>query len=1212
MNLSFPNRRQIFRQKISCFVFLCVLLLSYAFPRTYAQQYAMADAKVHSGKPTQGDQQKSLEEVLHSLEQEHQINFMYDLNLVEEKFVDPEKSGNDSFEQYLKNILNSVQLEYSKINDNYYVIKPKSPAEKDIQVIESNHPIEMNKGGNSYENVLGKPDIKNWAKLAMIDKTISGIVTDATDNSPLPGVNVLVKGTSSGTITDVNGAYRLTVPDDAQTLVFSFVGYHSEEVAINNQNSINVQLTPDIQSLEEVVVVGYGTRKKRDVIGSVASVSGEELKQVPLPSFDAALQGMAAGVQVQNTSGVPGAPTRVLIRGTNSISSGTNPLYIVDGMPIYSSPNGLAASTDAANQSPLSTINPNDIASIEVLKDAAATSIYGSRGSNGVILITTKSGKKDQSKTEISYSTGISGLSKTPEDMGFATSAQYFDLMDQARANSGLSPFETSMVTNLFIDDPITEISRQEAERTNTDWYDALLRTGSYQDVNVSTSSGFDNGSYYISANYRDDKGVTTNNRLQRYSLRANLDFNPVENLYVGARLSFAYTKNHRVPGKDGGSGAGFGAIGLRTLPWWKIYNPDHTSGYWNPMSGNLIANIDEDLRLDEVDQYRGLGGIFLEYSLPWVEGLAIRGEISADIIQNNSVFWLSEVLREDGSYAKDQAITSNNYNYNIYATFDRTFNMHHIQAVAGTESQDINRYRRTSTGQNLVGKYQQLGSPVDRLSMFAGLDGERYLRAYFGRFNYKFKDRYLFGVSIRRDGSSAFTEENRWGTFTAISGGWILSDETFFNAPFVSLLKLRGSFGQTGNQDIPSNLDVTQYRTNWRYGTDDVASGGTALLSIGNSDLTWETTDSYDIGVDFGLFEDKISGSIAYFVQDVDDLLLEVPIPVSTGLTGSSSIWANAGELSNKGFEFSLNTVNIHTTNFKWSTQFNFTTNSSKVKSLSEDVDATGQGIISDITITRTGGRLGAFFLAEYAGIDPERGIELIYEIDRDLYLETGETVKTGRKIPATLANVRDHRVIHEDVSGLPTYFGGFTNKFEYKGFDLNVFFTFMGGNHIYDYALSRTSYAQRGQRWLRSDLIGNTWTTNNPNAKYPELRWDSGYNYTWDEEAGEIVEGVGNYNSETFFHDRFMQKGDFIRLRNLQLGYNLPPSVLDKINMQHLRLYVAGTNLLTFTNFEGWDPEVVSTGGSAQEVNLAQGRLNVPELPQLRTFSIGINASF
>ena len=1058
-----------------------------------------------------------------------------------------------------------------------------------------------------------KRKIQRQEEIEVIIQTtmVQGTVTSNEDNESLPGVNVVEKGTTNGTVTNLEGEYNLTV-SEGSTLVFSSVGFTTEEVAIGNRSVINLTMSQDIQQLQELVVVGYGTQKKREVIGSVASVSGESLKQVPMPSFDAALQGMASGVQVQNSSGVPGSPTRVLIRGTNSISSGTDPLYIVDGMPIYSDRNGLSNSTSAANQSPLSTINPNDIESIEILKDAAATAIYGSRGSNGVILITTKSGKQGQSRLEANVSTGFSSLSVTPDDIGFTNTTQYFSLMDQARANSGLSTFNPSLVTNLFIDDEVSELSREEAMNVNTDWYDALLRTGGFTDVNFSASNGSEKGSYYISANIRDDKGLIINNSFKRYSLRANLDFKPVENLSVGTRLNFAYTKNLRVPGQGSNSGAGFGAIGLTTLPWWKIYNENDETGYWNPRSGNLVANMDEDLRLDKVDQYRGLGGLFVEYQLPWVEGLAIRGEASADIIQNNSVYWISDVLREDGSYAIDRAVTSNNYNYNLFATFNRGIGDHNFNVVAGTESQEINRYRRQATGQNLIGRYQQLGSPADRLDMFAGLEGERYLRAYFGRANYSYKDRYMVGISLRSDGSSAFTEDNRWGTFTAFSAGWILSDEDFFDLPVFSLVKLRGSFGQTGNQNIPGNLDITRYRDDRRYGTDDLATGGTSVQSIGNSSLTWETTDSYDLGIDFGLLEDRISGSVAYYSQQVDDLLLEVPVPVSTGLDGSSSIWANAGSLSNSGFEFSLSTINIHNTNFKWSTEINFTTTYNEVKGLNKEVDESGQGIISDITLTRTGGRLGAFFLAEYAGIDRDRGIELIYEIDRDLYLETGQTEKTGRKIPATLANIRDHRVFHEEASGLPSYFGGLTNRFEYKGFDLNIFLTFMGGNHIYDYARNRTSYAQRGQRWLRSDLIGNTWSPDNPDAEYPELRWDSGYNFTWDAEDGAIIEGVGNYNNETFFHDRFLQKGDFLRLRNLQVGYTLPGSVLSKINLNNLYVYLAGTNLLTFTAYEGWDPEVVRTGGSSQQVNLSQGRVNVPELPQLRTYSLGLNVTF
>jgi len=1051
-----------------------------------------------------------------------------------------------------------------------------------------------------------------------MDVIVSGTVEDS-NGVPIPGVTVVISGTTVGTATDSEGNFTLDVPEDA-VLILSFIGYETQRIPVGNQTNFKITLKEDVSALDEVVVIGYGTKKKRDVLGSVASVSGAEITKLPFGSLDASLQGLAPGVQAVGSGGTPGAPVRVLVRGTNSISSGTDPLYIVDGMPIFSDITGLERSQNTTPQSPLSTINPNDIESIEVLKDAAATAIYGSRGSNGVIIITTKSGKSGVGSTDVSYSTGVSDLYRTADDIGFANTSQWFSIMDQARGNSGLSPYDPNFNINLFIDNPKSNMTRQEAENTQTNWFDKILRTGSFQDLNLSTSSGSEKSSYFLSVNYRDDQGVLENNRLQRFSTRANLDFNPANNLKAGARLNFTYTKNNRVKsgggglgGDTGGTAGGWVQANYNTLPWYKVENPDHPSGYWNPRSGtNLVANINPDLFLDQVDQYRALGNVFLDYSLPWIPGLSLRTELSVDFIQNNSVSWVSNTLRELGTSATDQAVTSNNFNYNLYGSYAKGWGQHNVSAVFGTESQSTSFYRRFLFGDQLVGNYQQLGSPDNRIDMFSGVEGERYLRAYFGRADYKFKDKYLLGVSLRRDASSVFTPDNRWGTFSALSAGWIISDEAFFDGGEFSLLKLRGSFGQTGNQNVPGNLDITRFRADRRYGVPELIGGGSSILSIGNRDLVWETTNSYDIGIDYGLLSDRISGSIAYYLQDVKDMLLQVPIPLSTGLDGSSSIWANAGQLINKGWEFSITSVNINKNNFKWTTDFNYTTNMNEVAGLNPDVDATGQGIIAGQTITKKGGRLGAYFLAEFAGIDPERGVEMVYEIDRPRFLETGETIKTGRLIPATQPNVRDNRIINEEKSGLPTYFGGFTNTFNYKNFDLSIFLTFMGGNHIYDYAEHRGSYAQRGQFMLRSAMIGNTWTPENTDAAYPQLRWDSSYPWDWNASSGEWKQGVGNYNNESTYHDRFLKRADFMRVRNIQIGYNLPLELISRLKIQGIRIFASGTNLFTFTDFNGWDPEVINISGGDQNNNLTPGIITNPILPNLRTYSFGINAKF
>jgi TonB-linked SusC/RagA family outer membrane protein len=1061
--------------------------------------------------------------------------------------------------------------------------------------------------------------------------TVTGRITSAEDETGLPGVNIIVEGTSHGTVTDLEGFYSIEA-ESGQVLVFSSVGYVAEKVLLENQSVINLAMSPDVTTLEEMVVIGYGTQKKRDVIGSVSSIKSEELTQVPSPSLEGMMQGLATGVSVSQSSGVPGAPVTIKIRGLSSISLNTNPLWIVDGMPIYSG-GGLENTQGSTGQSPLSMINPNDIESIDVLKDAKATAIYGSRGNNGVIIITTKSGKGSKGTTSVDYHAGITDLTRTPGDIGFANTQQWFELVETARFNSSkteqnpegaFTPFDPRSITAFFKDDPTYHLTRAEALAVNTDWFGEILRKGYYHDLNVSSSRGFEKGAFYISGAYRNDNSVLKENQLQRLSVRANLNFQPVNNLEVGARLSFAYTQNNRQKTQSGGAAGnnnggavgGFGQANRGALPWFPIYNHVHSSGYWNPMSGsNLTANIDPDLMLDIVDQYRGIGNVYMDYRVPFVDGLSLRGEISGDFIQNNSVFWIADVLRELGSYAFERAATVNNTNYNLYATFSRNFgDNHNILAVIGTESQRFKQYTRDLEGQNLTGTYQQLGIPQDKLSMHARLSGEEFLRAYFGRIDYKFMDRYLAGLSFRRDGSSKFRSEKRWGFFPAASAGWIISDEAFMtNVPVLTFLKLRASYGITGNKDVNSNLFETLYvnRVNWRYGTDDLIAAGTRVTNIGNPDLTWETASTVDFGFDFGLLDDRISGSAGYYIRTTTDLLLSSPLPNSAGVEGGN-IWDNVGDLQNFGFEFDIRSVNVSSNNWKWTTNFNVSTNDSRILTMTPDLDRSGRGMIRGNEILKTDGRINTYFMAEDAGVDPEKGVNMIWEIDYDLYERTGETVKTGRKIPATKTNLQRHRIIHENKTSVPRVFGGLNNTLRYRGFDFSILFSFNFGNYIYDYQEQRATDVQYGQVVLRTALIDNTWTPDHRDARYPELRWQGNYDWDWDPDipnpdwTGDpedpramgywVKNGNGNYKNETENWTKYLYRGDFIRLRNVQLGYNIPGSILSRAGFDHIRVYISGTNLWTWTpEYTGWDPE---SGGW--------------NLPLLKVYSAGINVQF
>lgn len=1057
-------------------------------------------------------------------------------------------------------------------------------------------------------------------------RTITGTIINTEDNLPIPGATVTIEGTSQGTITDVNGNFSLEVPDGV-SLIVRFVGMEDEVFRVDERSTYRIILSPRLEELEELVVIGYGTRKKRDMVGSVASVTSEELNRSAATTFTEALQGKAAGVQISTSSGVPGAPTNVLVRGNSSINLSTDPLWIVDGMPIYAG-GGLEQTIGSTRQDPMSLINMNDIESIQVLKDAEATAIYGSRGSNGVILITTKSGKKGKPATNINYSTGLLELGKRPEDIGFTNTTQWLSLVDQARENSGLPPFDPFDIIKFFRDDPLATLTRAEAEQINVNWFDQILRTGYYQDVNVSSSGGSDRSSYYLSVNYNDTKGNPLKNFFKRYSARVNLDYNPTDNLKVGTKFNLSYTNNNRVQqqvggatgNNSGGSSAGFGNANRIALPWLPIYNSSHPSGYWNPMSGaNLIASIDPDHHFDEVDAYRGLGTLFAELKVPRIKGLVIRSEAAIDFIQNNSVYWVSSTLREDGSYASEQGVTRTGINYNVYANYNRTFGeIHSLSLTAGSEWSSESQYSHRMEGQNLTGSYKQIGTPQDILSIYGGLGGEEYMWGNIARGQYKLLDRYLVGFSLRRDANSKFPTDYRWHTFPALSFGWIVSEESFMagTAEIINFLKIRGSFGETGNKNIPSSRFVTTYSNGLddRYGDASLISGGTRISNLGTPSLTWETTNSYDAGVDFGFLGNRITGSVAYYRQDVTDLLLFSALPPSAGVGG---LWSNIGDMRNFGWEFSVNSVNINVPNgLRWTTSFNLTLSNNQVLALTPRYDQEGLGVGSGRTISKTGMNLWNYYICEWAGVDNEKGVDMIYEIDYAHWEETGETVKTGRLIPATQTNLSRNRIIMEGITRDPTYFGGIDNTVQYKGFDLNLFFTFSGGNYIYDYEEQRTTSVQYAQVVLREDLIGNTWTTPGDDVRYPELVWDSQYDWGWDIEKENPEwdgdpedpratgywtytgdgEPAGVYNNESGSYSKYLYRGDYIRLRTLQLGYTFPSRLTERINIQKLRFNLTASNLWLWTlEYNGWDPE--SGGGS---------------LPLPKTYSVGINLSF
>ena len=648
---------------------------------------------------------------------------------------------------------------------------------------------------------------------------VLGSVSEEASGAPLPGVNVVVKGTTVGTITTTSGAYSLNAPSPSDTLVFSFIGFEPQEVPIAGRSTIDVVLGEDVSRLDEVVVVGYGTQQKRDITGAVSRVTSEDLNRVPVTtSFSQALQGQAAGVQVMSSGGETGSPTRVLIRGASSVSSGTEPLWIIDGMPVTADVTGIALSRGGAvSQDPLAAINPNDIESIEVLKDAAATAIYGSRGSNGVIIVTTKSGANQRrGETTVNVQRGFTNLARSPEDLGFVSTDQWLSLVNEARANRAAVEEGGDWqepVDLAFVNERLEESLAAPLDQFySTDWFGEALRPGGFTDVNFSSARGFDQADFFVSANYRSDEGVRLGDTFQRLSGRANVNFRPLANLELSTRLTGTYTRNERAPNAGGPGGndqvayGGFGhiasqsaypstpsskAAGCGALTPASTSSPPRTapSSSTTPSSTGSSAASSPPTTSPSSTASRCGARARLTSSRPTTSRGRARSSGSAPTTPTRSIS-----SRRSGT-----------------STTTSTARM--LTSSASTRSPSRSAPRRSRSrrsaayleGVGLSGTGQQVGVPVTptRYGAYA-LGGERYLLAYFSRANYTFRDRYLVGLSLRRDGSSVFTDDYRWGTFAAVSAGWIVSDEAFFNVPKVDFFKLRTSYGETGNQESP------------------------------------------------------------------------------------------------------------------------------------------------------------------------------------------------------------------------------------------------------------------------------------------------------------------------------------------------------------------------------------------------------------------------
>ncbi len=1000
-----------------------------------------------------------------------------------------------------------------------------------------------------------------FPSLLLAQKTVSGKVTDVLDGMPLPGVNILVKGTTLGTVTDFDGNYTISVAEDA-TLVFSFVGYQSEELLVGNQTVINIQMSQDVTQLGEIVVVGYGVQTKREVTGSISKVGGEELQSISVPSFEAALQGKAAGVQVIQGSGTAGSASMIRVRGIASLSAGGDPLYVVDGIPITQD-YFINGDRGAFNNNPLATINPADIESVEILKDASAAAIYGSRGANGVILITTKRGKTG--KPTFTFSSRV-GISQPAREVDLLSSEEWLQLRQEAWENDG----------NVGLAELPGNLTWEEARANDTDWIDLTTQTGFKHEYNIGMTQGNEKLTSYVGFSYSDNESFLVGNSYERISGRVNLDYNILDNLRASVTTSLSQGINNRVAGAwDGGLGAAMSDALV-------IYPVRNADGTYFTDGNNPVRK--QDLQDWRTRENRSLSTLAFNYRPIEKLELNLSGSLDYMDIQDDQ-FEPAELTNAE-SVARRYPTWVTNYTISATASYDFDLNEdNRFKFLIGGEYQ---RSLTESWGKieafNVSGPLQDDPDIPDRFD-----DNDQPLPnpvyetapdqiwsfiSYFSRVNYTFKDKIFLKGSARVDGSSRFGRNNRYGFFPSLGAGYIISEEDWFpETSVINFLKLKASWGITGNADIPNYQRWGTFQR--REGNDGNPYNQQPIIfpvRLENPDLQWEVQRTYDIGFELGLLDDRITTEVAYFDKNSTDVLIDRLVQVSTGF---ERYFENIAEINNRGFEISLRTRNL-VGNFKWNTEIN----ASRLDNEVIDIGATPPDAIAGSGDTRVveGLPVGVNFLNRFSRVDPENGLPIFLDKDGN---ETYE-FNLDDRVPVG--------------SVVPDWTGGITNTFSYKDFDLSILFTFTIGGNLYDDSGKR----QLGvvSDWNMRSEIKDRWRQPGDIAQFPRLTLEPG---TY---GG--LPSFWNLNTTQFLYD-----ATFGRVRNVTLGYNLPAELVDRMRLRSARVFFNGTNLLTFTKFPGADPEIVRDQSARQGRNLSP---NVTYLtaPQERAFTIGLNIGF
>ncbi|WP_409013463.1 SusC/RagA family TonB-linked outer membrane protein [Dyadobacter sp. CY351] len=1029
---------------------------------------------------------------------------------------------------------------------------------------------------------LNRPNVTH---VFSIDKSVSGKITSSEDNTPIPGVSVVLKGSRSGTNTDADGNFKIDVPDNGAVLVFSSVGFITQEVAVGAKSVVDIKLESDMKALSEVVVVGYGSQKKSQTTGAISSVSAKQISEMPITNIGQAMQGRVAGVDVSQSGSKPGSTPKVLIRGRRSFNAGNNPLYVVDGIPLAGDRNELMSVRPFDFVSGgYEDMNPNDVASMEILKDATATAIYGARGANGVVLITTKRGESTKGKTTVSYDTYV-GVTDALDKIRLFSGPEFAEYMRESRRgiasgsiykDANGNPVPSGQV-DAFADSKLFEAVELDgiAKNRTTDYQDMILRQGFQQNHSVGVQGGNEKTQFYISGGFFRDKGISEGLDYTRTSLRANIDHNINSRVKVGISSYLMYSVRN---GKDLNP---YGFT-LNQNPLGRAYD-DAGKLIFAPTNDALLTNplaeIVPGAQVDERKKYRIFNSLYTEVKI--IEGLKYRINFGPDFaVERGGRFIGAQTNARKGGDPQASIYNQFGFNWTLenIVTYNKTFAAKHNLGITALHSvQRENFEANTISVQGVPAETQQFYS-VGNANAVLGVGSVLIpwtLNSYMARINYDYADKYLVTVTARRDGSSRFGENTKYGTFPGVALGWNISNEPFMKSvSWLDLLKLRVSYGSVGNQGVaPYQTQGLLGRT--IYAWDNTPAYGYRPNTIGNPDLRWESSATKNVGIDFSFIKGRVQGSLELYETNTTDLLLSDQLPASIGF---NAVTRNVGETRNRGIELGVSTINVNAKNgFKWTTDFQFTKNTEEIISLYN-------GAVDDLgNKWFIGYPLSEFFDYKKAGIWQTNEADAAKSYgSRVGQIKVADV--NGRSADGQLTGQPDGKINADDRqklgSDVPDWSGGITNRFNFKGFDLSFFIYARQGQMIIS-GFHRDNNALAGRY---QQMYVDYWTPNNPTNEFPQPNKDQEFPVN---------------NQAIIYYD-----GSFVKIRNINFGYTFTNNLTKKLGLESLRLFASIQQPKIWSKYRskynGVDPET-------SETTIGSG-----VTPATRVSTIGLNVKF